>query len=110
MAAILFLTLILSFGDFARGMGWLEYVGVSGYATNQQLIGFDETLKELRIGQLEEQLDRVRIRQCNALRMNNQLALEATRVEMNILLRTYRRVATYDYRVKGCDELLVQTN
>lgn len=110
MAFAVLLALTISIGDSLESRGYFSKLGLPGFASAAQVQNMQDFLKDFRVTQLEEQLDRVRTRQCNAIRMHNQDALTLTVSEMRALLIMYRKVSNYEYRVKNCDELLVPLN
>ena len=107
MAFSMALVLVVSFGHLFQSHGALEAAGVAGFASAPQVTELQGTFRDFRLTQLEEQIDRVRIRQCSAINMRNQVAADSAREQLNSLLRTWRSAAKYDYPVKSCVELLV---
>lgn len=89
----------------AASMGLV--LGVSGFARADEVAELQQFFKDYRLTQLEEQIDRVRTRQCSAYKVQNQMAMSDANSDLNRLTRMYRAVAGFDYRVKSCNELLV---
>lgn len=109
MAVSLVVLSLLTGFHISQARGFLEWVGLSGYASKQELAGLETDVRSITLTLLEEQIDRVTGRMCEALRMRNQSALDANRNVRDGMLRTYERVARATYRIKSCDELLIPT-
>lgn len=101
------LSLALHIVHIAHAYGGLQWIGISGFAKAVDVAELQHFFKDSRLLQIEEQMDRVRIRQCAAIMQRNQAALSDAAAELTRLGRMYRAVAGFDYRIKSCDELLV---
>ena len=106
--SLVVLSLLTGF-HISQARGLLEWAGLPGYASKQELAGLEADVRSITLTLLEEQIDRVTGRMCEALRMRNQSALDANRNVRDGMLRAYERVARATYRIKSCDELLIPT-
>lgn len=107
VAGALIFLIVAQFGTTMFAMGRIPYF--SGYASIQQVENLNGILREFRITQLEEQIVRLRTRQCNALRARNQVAVEAVGDQLRTYLTAYRNLTTFQYPLPSCTELLVDT-
>lgn len=103
------LSLSLHLVALTHAYGGMSFFGISGFAKMNQMAGIEQDVRDLRLLALEEQIDRVTARMCEAERMKNQAALDANRYHRDGLMRQYGIYARASYRLKSCNELLVPT-
>lgn len=97
IATLVLVSLIMSFGNAAYSFG---YLGFSGFADQQ-------SVTQLIINDLREQIGRVTIRWCVARQMNNEDAFKFAAAELRRLEEQYQKVTGGQRYSPTCMELLI---
>lgn len=86
----------------------LGYWG-SGFVTQVQFSAMQGQVSSLIRISLEENINRTKIRQCTALKMRNQEALNAANSDLNRMQTEYHALFQRWYQLPSCMELLIDT-
>lgn len=97
VAVILVMVSFVTFGNAAYSFG---YLGFSGFASQQ-------SVQQLVINGLEDQINRVTIRWCTARKMNNVDAFELASKQLRQLSEQYREATGGKLYSPTCMELLI---
>jgi hypothetical protein len=83
-----------------------QIAGVSGFASATEVAQAQQVLNNIRLDQIRNRLDQLRIQQCQAMMERNQFAMSSIFSQMQERVNEHYKIAGYAYRIPPCEELI----
>ena len=83
-----------------------QIVGVSGFASAQEVAQAQQVLKEVRLDQIRNRMDQIRLRQCQAIQEGNVYAMQLAVNALQGLINQHYAMSSFNYRIPECYELI----
>lgn len=80
--------------------------GVSGFASARDFSEQKEMVKDIRLGQIRNQIDTMRVRQCQSIMEGNYYAMQLSVNSLQQLVNQHFVIAGFNYRIPDCSELI----